>query len=142
MVVRRTTKYCLAATLCLGAVGAVAQENSLDSSITVFGALRTGGEFVAQDSDVVYDAKDSTSYGLIWNTRQKRNTEWEVYFSYQPTEVERRDPLLVTPAFDFAAGLFGSQLRSLFFCLKNIAFPRPIEPLKCPRGHNKQTLST
>ena len=59
--------------------------------------MRTGGEFSALESDVVYDAQDSSSYGLIWNTRQKRNTEWEVYFSHQATDVERRDPLLITP---------------------------------------------
>ena len=100
MVVTKTTKIILAGLLCLGAPLAVAQEKPLDSSFTVFGSLRTGGEFQEEDSDVTYDAADSSGYGLIWNTRSDGNTEWEVYFSHQPTDVERVDPQLDSPDFD------------------------------------------
>ena len=100
MVVSKTTKIILASLLCLGAPLAVAQEKPLDSSFTVFGSLRTGGEFQEEDSDVTYDAADSSGYGLIWNTRSDGNTEWEVYFSHQPTDVERVDPQLDSPDFD------------------------------------------
>lgn len=100
MVVRTAAKLGLLATLCLSGGSVFAQDASLNSSFTLFGALRTGGEFSALESDVTYDAQDSSSYGLIWNTRHKRNTEWEVYFSHQPTEVERREPLVISPRFD------------------------------------------
>ena len=100
MVVSKTTKIISAGLLCLGASLAVAQEKPLDSSFTVFGSLRTGGEFKEEDSDVIYDAGDSSAYGLIWNTKSDGNTEWEVYFSHQPTDVERVDPAMDLPDFD------------------------------------------
>jgi hypothetical protein len=100
MVVNKAARLLPIIAICLIAPAAFAQSNSLDSSFTVFGAMRTGGSFQEEESDVTFDAKDSGGYGLIWNTRQNRNTEWEVYFSHQPTEVERQDPLLVSPTFD------------------------------------------
>ena len=96
----KTTKYLLLLILCCGATNAYAQSESLDSSFTVFGSLRTGGEFQEEETDIVYDAKDSSAYGLIWNTRHSGTTEWEVYFSHQPTEVQRQDPLVDAPEFD------------------------------------------
>ena len=77
---------------------AAAQE--LKSELTLFGAYRFGGDFSLEESDVSYDAKDSPSYGLIWNTRHKDNTQWEVYFSRQQTEVEASDPFQITPLVD------------------------------------------
>ena len=65
----KTTKYLLLLILCCGATNVYAQSESLDSSFTVFGSLRTGGEFQEEETDIVYDAKDSSAYGLIWNTR-------------------------------------------------------------------------
>jgi hypothetical protein len=72
----------------------------LDSEFTVFGAYRFGGEISLDESDAVYKAKDSPSFGLIWNKRYERNTEWEVFFSRQQTEVELSDPLLASPLID------------------------------------------
>ncbi len=72
----------------------------LDSEFTVFGAARFGGEVDVAGSDAVYDVQDSPSYGLIWNTRHKANTQWEVYFSAQDTEVELSDPLIASPVVD------------------------------------------
>ena len=101
MVVSNSKKVWLIVALCCSASTSVlAQEKSLDSSFTVFGSLRTGGEFQEEDSDVTYDASDSSAYGLIWNTRNDGDTEWEVYFSHQATDVERVDPLSDTPDFD------------------------------------------
>lgn len=96
----RTTKCLLLLILCADATSALAQEQSPDSSFTAFGAMRTGGSFEEEETGIVYDAKDSAAYGLIWNTRSTGNTEWEVYFSHQPTEVQREDPLLDSPEFD------------------------------------------
>ena len=72
----------------------------LDSAFTVFGAARFGGEVSVEDSDAVYAAEDSPSFGLIWNTKHKANTQWEVYFSQQQTEMELNDPLLSEPPVD------------------------------------------
>lgn len=100
MVVRISAKYWLLCAVLVGPSNAFAQSDTLETELTVFGGLRTGGEINVEDSDAVYEANDSSSYGLIWNTREKRNTEWEVYFSQQQTEVERNDPLLLRPRID------------------------------------------
>jgi hypothetical protein len=100
MVVRKTAICWLLCAVLLSASNAFAQSDALDTEITVFGGLRTGGEINVEDSDAVYAANDASSYGLIWNTREKRNTEWEVYFSQQQTEVERKDPALLRPDID------------------------------------------
>ena len=73
MVVRNLKTIWLALALCLGATSAFAQEESLDSSFTLFGSMRTGGEFSEIDSDITFDASDSSAYGLIWNTRHKHS---------------------------------------------------------------------
>jgi hypothetical protein len=99
-VVRRSVILWLICVVLLGTSNAYAQNEALETEFTIFGGLRTGGEFSAEDADVVYEAKDSSSYGLIWNTRQKRNTEWEVYFSRQQSEVDQSDPFFDLPAID------------------------------------------
>jgi hypothetical protein len=71
-----------------------------DSEFTVFGAYRFGGEVSVEDSSAVYAAEDSPGYGLIWNTRHQANTQWEVYFSQQQTEMKLSDPLLAEPPID------------------------------------------
>jgi len=100
MVVTRSAKYSLLCAVLLSASNVFAQSDALETELTVFGGLRTGGEINVEDSDAVYEANDSSSFGLIWNAREKRNTEWEVYFSQQQTEVERSDPLLLRPRID------------------------------------------
>lgn len=100
MVVRSAAIQILVCVVLLGTSNAFAQSDALETEFTIFGGLRAGGEMSVEDSNVVYAAKDSSSYGLIWNTRQKRNTEWEVYFSRQQTEVERSDPFFIIPAID------------------------------------------
>lgn len=100
MVVRISTKYWVICAALLGTSNAVAQSNSLDTELTLFGGIRTGGEISVADSDEEYKAQDASSFGLIWNTKQKSNTEWEVYYSQQQTEVELSDPLLSLPPID------------------------------------------
>lgn len=95
-----TQRMGLAMLACFAVVTANAQENRLDSEITAFGGMRVGGEIEVEESDAVYDADDSSSFGLIWNTNYKRNTEWEVYYSQQQTEFELSDPMIVVPTVD------------------------------------------
>jgi hypothetical protein len=100
MVVRNPTISWLICIALLGTSNAFAQSDELETEFTIFGALRAGGEINVEDSDAVYKAKDSSSYGLIWNTRHQRNTQWEVYFSRQQTEVELSDPFFIVPGID------------------------------------------
>ncbi len=100
MVVKHSAKYYLICVFLLGTSNASAQSDALETELTLFGGLRAGGEISIEDSDEVYSANDSSSYGLIWNTRHQRNTEWEVYFSRQQTEVELSDPFFTLPDID------------------------------------------
>ena len=100
MVVRSSTILWLICAVVLCSSNAFAQSDALETEFTIFGGLRAGGEISVEDSDAVYKAKDSSSYGLIWNTRHQRNTEWEVYFSRQQTEVELSDPFFILPGID------------------------------------------
>ena len=100
MVVTNTARFWLLCVVFLGTSKAFAQSDALETEFTIFGGLRAGGEISVEESDAVYTAKDSSSYGLIWNTRHQRNTEWEVYFSRQQTEVELSDPFFILPGID------------------------------------------
>lgn len=99
----RSMKILTQVLLCFAVLFTVAATSSaqeLDNEFTVFGAYRFGGEISVDESDEVYEANDSPSSGLIWNKRHKRNTQWEVFFSRQETEVELSDPTLASPSVD------------------------------------------
>jgi len=97
-VMRKTNIHCLGLLALLISTSATGQ--ALDTELTVFGAYRFGGEISLEESDAVYEAQDSPSYGLIWNRRHQANTQWEVYFSRQQTEVELSNPLIANPLVD------------------------------------------
>ena len=80
------------------APAAIAQEHNTE--FTLFGAYRFGGTIDVMDSDALYEAQDSPSFGLIWNHRHETNTQWEVFFSQQKTEVELSEPALAEPIVD------------------------------------------
>jgi len=86
------TKVWIAVTLLLVATSAAAQE--LNTELTVFGGYHFGGSINVLDSDATYEVQDSSSFGLIWNHRHQANTQWEVYFSQQKTEVELSEPTI------------------------------------------------
>ena len=80
------------------APAAIAQEQNTE--FTLFGAYRFGGTINVMDSNSLYEAQDSPSLGLIWNHRHETNTQWEVFFSRQNTEVKLSDPALADPIVD------------------------------------------
>ena len=88
----------LAFALLIAATSAAAQE--LNTELTVFGGYRFGGSINVLDSDATYEVQDSSSFGLIWNHRHQANTQWEVFFSQQQTEVELSDPMIADPIVD------------------------------------------
>ena len=80
------------------APAAIAQEHNTE--FTLFGAYRFGGTIDVMDSNSLYEAQDSSSLGLIWNHRHETNTQWEVFYSQQKTEVELIGPALADPIVD------------------------------------------
>ncbi len=91
-------KVWIAITLLITATSAAAQ--NLNTELTVFGGYRFGGSINVLDSDATYEAQDSSSFGLIWNHRHQANTQWEVFFSQQQTEVKLSDPMIADPIVD------------------------------------------
>lgn len=91
-------KVWIAVTLLIAASCAAGQE--LNTELTVFGGYRFGGSINVLDSDATYEVQDSSSFGLIWNHRHQANTQWEVFFSQQQTEVELSDPMIADPIVD------------------------------------------
>ena len=91
-------KVWIAVTLLVAASCAAGQE--LNTELTVFGGYRFGGSINVLDSDATYEVQDSSSFGLIWNHRHQANTQWELFFSQQQTEVELSDPTIADPIVD------------------------------------------
>jgi len=112
MVLTKTIQTGLILCACLCAGSAIAQDNPLNSSFTLFGGARTGGEIDVEETSSVYEAGDAGSFGLIWNTEHSRNTEWEVYLSHQQTEFELNDPMLGVSAIDM--DMYSLQLGGIY----------------------------
>jgi hypothetical protein len=49
---------------------------------------RFGGEFDEVEGETEIDLDDASSFGLILNGRDDRNTQWEVYYSQQSTSAD------------------------------------------------------
>ncbi|MBT8108974.1 MAG: porin family protein [Gammaproteobacteria bacterium] len=69
----------------------VAQDADPRFEITPLAAWRVGGEFSDTESDVKLEVRESAAWGLTVNGKVKSNTEWEVLYSRQQTEVDVAD---------------------------------------------------
>ena len=71
---------------------AMARENVAEQGhrfqIAPFAGYRLGGTFEDQLSEAKLDLDDAGSYGLVLNLRESPNTEWELGYSHQSTNVE------------------------------------------------------
>ncbi len=67
---------------------ASAQDRGFGLEITPFVGYGIGGEFEDKDSETTLELVEAGSYGLVFNWPSKGNTEWEVYLSRQPTEID------------------------------------------------------
>ena len=67
--------------------------------LTPFAGYRIGGEFEEQDSDREFEIDESDAQGIVFNIRAAANTQWEILYARQRTELETQglfagDPLL------------------------------------------------
>jgi hypothetical protein len=87
---------------CLVPVQAVAQKktNDFKVQITPFVGYRLGGTFKDDDTEEEYDLDNNSSAGLIVNFPAEANTEWEIYYSKQSTEIKTGDLFLGTRLID------------------------------------------
>ena len=81
----------LALSLLAGAA-AIAEEtgagNAYRFQVTPFAGYRVGGTFEDEFSEASLDLDDAGGYGLILNLRESPNTEWELGYSHQSTNVD------------------------------------------------------
>ena len=84
----------VAAVLCAGVIAMFAADSGhaitpeMPFEITPFIGGRVGGSFKDDASNAEVELENSPSVGLILNLREDVNTQWEVAYAYQPTEVE------------------------------------------------------
>ena len=76
------------AILCLGlAAPAAASDAAPRFEITPNAAYRVGGTFDDKNSDASLELRESSAWGLVVNGRVEADTEWELLYSRQSTEV-------------------------------------------------------
>ena len=78
---------------------AEAQDESYRFEVAPYLGYRLGGTFDEQDGDRHFDLQDSDAQGLMFSGRVQPNTQWEVLYGRQSTEVDTEglfvdDPLL------------------------------------------------
>ena len=92
--------------LLLPAFPVIAQDSRFGLEVTPFVGYRIGGEFEDQDSEATLELNEAGSYGLVFNWPSKGNTEWEVYLSRQPTEIDVVGAIPSQSSFDIDVDYF------------------------------------
>jgi hypothetical protein len=91
----------IAAVTCLGlALPAFASDSEARFEITPFAGYRVGGSFDDADGQGELELAESNAWGLIVNGKVESNTEWEVLYARQSTDVDASDILLPQSEFD------------------------------------------
>lgn len=73
-----------------GSSVATAADEPLGVEVTPLAGYRIDGTFDVQESDDVYEFKDSSSFGLVLNLRDQANTQWENLYSQQNGTARKR----------------------------------------------------
>ena len=67
---------------------ASAQSNPGMFELTPYGGYRFGGTFEDAESGATAELDNNASFGLIFNIREAANTQWEIIYSRQSTQVD------------------------------------------------------
>jgi len=70
------------------ALPAMGQERKYPFEVTPFVGYRIGGTFEDEDSDAEFELDESSSFGLVMNLRAEDNTQWELVYSHQNTDLD------------------------------------------------------
>jgi len=76
------------------------KDEKFNIELTPFVGYRFGGSFEDDETDEDYDLENDSSFGLIVNFPSKNNTEWEIYYSKQSTEIRTGDLFQTTKVLD------------------------------------------
>ena len=97
---RRAFAVC-AAVGCLGiSLPTLAAGDDARFEVTPYAGYRVGGTFDDTDSEESLELGESSAWGLIVNGRVQENTEWEVFYSRQSTEVQASGFIVPQTLFD------------------------------------------
>jgi hypothetical protein len=77
-----------------------AQSDPGGIEITPYGAYSFGGTFNDSETNTSLGTSDSPSFGLILNFRESANTQWEVIYSLQSTDVAVSDAINTSNTLD------------------------------------------
>jgi hypothetical protein len=102
-----STRLIFVALIIVGSiVDAGAQENDFRFELTPYAAYRMGGSFDERDGDATFEIGDAAAHGLTLNGKVQPNTQWEVLYARQDTEVDTSGFLANDPVFDVAVDYF------------------------------------
>ncbi len=79
---------------------AAAQQEISRFELTPFAGYTFGGKFEDMTSGASLELEDDASFGLILNIRQSANTQWEILYSRQATQVNTPGLLISDPSLD------------------------------------------
>ena len=108
----RLTLLAALGTACAVVLPAAAQEPLLRFELTPYGAYRFGGEFESQpenEGDPVreFDLREGNAQGLMLDIRTNAgNTQWEVLYAHQATEIETQATFTGGPVLDLDVEYF------------------------------------
>jgi opacity protein-like surface antigen len=69
-------------------------------SLTPNGGYSFGGEFEDEDGNLAVEVDDAAHFGLIFNLRESRNTQWEIFYARQETEADTSEVSATQPVVD------------------------------------------
>ena len=79
----------LALVLVIGGLPALAAgDNEFRFELTPYAGYRMGGSFTDEENNVDLDIQDSAAQGFIVNGRVQSNTQWEVLYGRQATDID------------------------------------------------------
>jgi hypothetical protein len=87
-------------------VDAGAQEIDFRFELTPYAAYRMGGSFDERDGEATLDIGDAAAHGLVLNGKVQPNTQWEVLYARQDTNVGTSGFFEDDPAFDLDVDYF------------------------------------
>jgi hypothetical protein len=80
-------RWILALALVFGGLPAAAADNGYRFELTPYAAYRMGGSFSDETNDIDLDIEDSAAQGFIVNGKVRSNTQWEVLYGRQATDI-------------------------------------------------------
>lgn len=83
-----------------------AQNKQFNFELTPYAAYRLGGQFEEKDGDGQFEFEDSDAQGIMLSGLVRSNTQWEVLYGRQNTDVDTQGLFVNDPLFDLDVEYF------------------------------------